>query len=89
MIDKNTKIVCVAIKSEVDGTIISIPRPARHHDVIRLMVQLKYPRPIKGEQGFLTNAGEFVNRIEAKDIAFSSGQITSSIAFTLTSEDLW
>jgi hypothetical protein len=40
------------------------------------------------EQGFLTNLNRFVNREEAAQIAFDSGQITQH-TITLYSEDLY
>ena len=34
-----------------------------------------YPNAPRGEQGFITDEGIFVTRVEAAEIAFSSGQI--------------
>lgn len=39
--------------------------------------------------GFLTSTGRFVSRPEAKEIAYAAGQITTTIAETFTSEDLY
>lgn len=79
----------VAIKQ--DDTIYCLPKPFRHHDVIRTMVDVcKLPKPVTGEQGFMTNDGDFVDRKEALEIAFSCGQVEEPIAPpNLFSEDLW
>ncbi len=84
-------IVAAAIKE--NGLIHFLPMPARHHDVIRAMVKNGYPKPIKGEQGFVTIAGRFVNRNLALKIAILAGQLTmenkKGNQNDLFSEDLW
>ena len=81
----------VAIKHHVDGRLFSLPRPFRHHHVIRMMVDVCGEKPpIIGEQGFLTDQGEFVNRKEAAEIAFTCGQCdVLASPPSLFSEDLW
>jgi hypothetical protein len=81
----------VAIKSKVDGKIHALPKPARHPNVIKMMVQLGYPTPILGEQGFITSDGVFVNRLEAKVIAKAANQLLprASKLDQLFSEDVW
>lgn len=83
-------IIEAAIKDH-DGTIYTVPRPGRHHHVIGIMVEAGRPTPISGEQGFLTNEGNFVDRIEAKKIAREAGQLlpTDRNLKILFSEDLW
>lgn len=85
------KIDCVAIlyKSKVH----SLPRPNRHHHVIRAIAQ-ENGVGIKAEdiQGFLTDSGRFVGRVEALRIALRAGQVldpNNVRAGRLFSEDLW
>jgi hypothetical protein len=80
-----------AIKSEVDGKVFSLDRPARHHDVIKMMVELGYPKPIRGEQGFVLSNGRFTHRIAAKAVAIRANQLLerASKSRRLTSEDVW
>jgi hypothetical protein len=40
------------------------------------------------DQGFITNCGRFVNRVEAATIAVEAGQVNEEITF-LFSEDMW
>ncbi len=83
-------IVAVAIRQ--DGSTFTLPRPARHHQVIYDMVVLfGLTPPIKGEQGFITDEGTFVDRVTAKDIARSHGQLLPRASHLpeLFSEDVW
>lgn len=89
------RIVAAAIKS---GALIAhMPAPYRHHDIIS---KLPFGYTLGGEQGFLTSAGRFVDRREAKRIAQAANQIIASekdakgVPFKrnhpdLFSEDLW
>jgi hypothetical protein len=82
-------IVAAAIRDH-DGTVYSVPRPGRHHHVIRLMVEAGRPKPITGEQGFVLEDGRFVNREEGAQMALASGQIEElHWPPDLFSEDLW
>lgn len=56
---------------------VSLPAPARHHDVIRHMGETGWTREqvFASVQGFLTDAGRFVTREEAWPIAATAGQI--------------
>lgn len=75
----------VAAAIEQGGIVFSLPRPARHHDII-----LTLPSRIRGRQGFVTDAGRFVDRWEARGIAVASGQVVMPMHATLLfSEDLW
>jgi hypothetical protein len=62
---------------------------SRHCNIIHHLAKMGFLIPIKGEQGFITSTGRFVERAEAKKIAIDSGQIKETISSTLTSEDLW
>jgi hypothetical protein len=84
-------ITTVAIKYA--GTIYQLPRPNRHHDVIRHIAKINGVG-IKGSdvQGFMTNRGDFVNRTKALRIALAAGQVLNPDgvrADELFSEDLW
>jgi hypothetical protein len=85
----NIIVDCAAIKQ--DGKVWSIKRPARHHDIIRLMIKNGLPKPIKGEQGFVLSNGLFVDRITAKRIASNANQLLprASKSTLLFSEDMW
>jgi hypothetical protein len=82
-------IVAAAVK---EGEVVcSVPRPGRHHNVMRAMAAAGIPIPIVGQQGFVTSEGRFVNRFEARDIARAAGQIIQKTgpADELFSEDVW
>lgn len=67
------RIVAVAIR--VNGLIMSLPAPARHFHVIKAMPE-KWARKCKpSEQGFLTDAGEFVGREDGLAIARAASQL--------------
>lgn len=78
-----------------NGLILTLPKPARHCDIIRLGISAGLYPPLPGGRdgdGFLTNEGHYVTRAEAEQIAIISGQIESHqsmIGSRLTSEDLW
>lgn len=78
----------VAIKR---GTrIYVLPRPKRHHDVIRFLASTGMDLPISGEQGFFDDELGFLNREEALSRAKKNGQyIGSGTSGHLFSEDLW
>lgn len=84
-------IAAVAILHE--GAVWSMPAPARHHDVIRL-IALSGPdaKPVRGgsAQGFLTSRSRYVERREGGRIALAAGQ-TEALKWgdRLFSEDLW
>lgn len=76
----------------VDGRVWAVPRPGRHHDVIRWYCERTgAPRiPPHSEQGFLTSTGRFIGRREAFLVALRSGQIgADEKPRQLHSEDLW
>jgi aryl-alcohol dehydrogenase-like predicted oxidoreductase len=74
------------------GAIWSLPRPARHHDVLRAIDEagLSAIAPGPDAQGFLTSDGRFVDRKAAVRIALDAEQIKEpQWPPDLYSEDLW
>lgn len=75
------------------GTVYSLPRPNRHHDIINHIAQQPgFIPPVKqDEQGFLTECGHFVRRKAAARIAKNAGQCgqVQCPGIGLLSEDLW
>lgn len=74
------------------GVVYSVPRPGRHHDVVRMMNEKHGLGPgALRHQGFVTSAGRFVDRKEANLIARAADQIKVKTApdHILFSEDLW
>lgn len=96
-------IIAAAIK--IAGVVCFIPAPARHHDVLRGLLDGFVSRTDRGyleeTQGFVTDSGIFLNRIEAMKHALECEQGTprrDKILATgyraydgdeLFSEDLW
>jgi hypothetical protein len=66
----------------------SLPRPNRHHHVIRHIAGTTDVDHVDGEQGFLDDAGNFLNRAAAAKHAFACGQIKGEKK-GLFSEDVW
>ncbi len=74
-----------------NGLTVSVPRPGRHCHILQKLPS-RIARAVKpSEQGFLTDAGTFVGRVEALAIARKSGQVGGSGTDhkELFSEDLW
>jgi hypothetical protein len=76
-----------------DGTAYSLPAPARHHNVIALMIGDGLPSEScrLQNQGFVTSTGRFVDRYEGFRVARAAGQLWRSPTppDMLTSEDVW
>jgi len=76
-----------------DGTIYSLPPPARHHNVIRMMFADGFPSEAVAlqNQGFVTSTGRFVDRYQGAKIARRAGQLVRlpTPPDMLTSEDVW
>lgn len=75
--------------------VVTLPPPARHHTIIRHIGELHPEAPwplVSGgeDQGFVTDAGRYVEREEAGRIAIAAGQ-TPALRWgpQLFSEDLW
>jgi hypothetical protein len=89
-------ILCVAFLYSKDNKkiILSLKRPLRHHHIGwkygRYITQLK-DNDFVETQGFLTNTGKFVNRIDGLKIANNAKQIIKKhpCYATLYSEDMW
>ena len=68
------RIVCAAIKTN-SGVVVC---GARHYDMVmhRVLAEIKsgqaYP---PAEQGFIDNHGNFLNRVEALEVATIAGQL--------------
>lgn len=72
------------------GVIYTLPRPARHHDIIKHMVVDKgIPAPITGEQGFIDDHEGFIGRKSAFVIALKCNQVRLESMPKLFSEDMW
>ncbi len=76
------------------GATISLPPPARHHTILAAMDIILGARSLDpANQGFLTSAGRFVNRVEGYYIAERAGQIKHKSGNPgtpeLYSEDMW
>jgi hypothetical protein len=88
---KELRVDCAAIKGD-DGNVYSLPRPARHHDVIQHMRDKGYTGFVSGDrQGFLLSDGRFTWRRPALRVAERAGQLIQKTApaHLLFSEDLW
>lgn len=80
-------IVAVAIWN--DGKLYSLPRPNRHHHVIRLIYKETGAALLDDEQGFLDDEGYFLTREQAHKIAVECGQVRRQLPPILFSEDVW
>lgn len=73
------------------GRIHALPKPNRHHHVIRQIGGIYGPHT----EGFVDNAGNFLNRVDAMALATKNGQLNrrEGVEFyqgpELFSEDLW
>lgn len=85
----NFEITGVAIKQGND--IYSLPKPARHDDVIKMMVENNVIISAQYVEGFRLSTGEFKDRYDAGKIALETGQIrtTEDNNGKLTSVELW
>lgn len=74
-----------------NGVVYWVPRPGRHDAVLqKIVADLNLSSLCCDEQGFITEDGKFVNRIEAADIAIKCEQIEKlNWPPNLYSEDLW
>lgn len=81
----------VAIKHK--GKVYSLPKPNRHHDVIRLIHDTTGESvPSTDIQGFLADGVMFLGRIPAYHYAVYNNQILDMSKVTgsgLSSEDVW
>lgn len=94
MVDKTKWIIGVAIKH--GDLVIGLPKPKRHHHVLRYMIdELGITPPVGHQhgnegQGFYLNDGTYLNRGQARWHALDNGQVEKTDhAYELFSEDLW
>lgn len=69
------RIILSAIRTGGDHVAVAMHPVSRHNYIIHHLVKCGFETPIKGEQGFLTSNGRFVDRVMAADIAKRAGQI--------------
>lgn len=83
----------VAAARRIDGLTVTLPPPARHHSILHPLNRLIGARHARFvEQGFITDAGRYVDRQDAAMIACAAGQTTPCkmvVSDRLFSEDLW
>lgn len=77
-----------------DGRLWSLPRPYRHHDIIRMIVELGAASRVDAmgdDQGFLDASGRYLRRGPALVSAQMNGQIIEGRGQhpQLYSEDVW
>jgi hypothetical protein len=85
--EREGRIAAAAVRTE-DGTLYSLPPPARHHDVMRHFHVMATP----DQQGFVTSTGLWARRKPALRIAQRNGQLIrepTAPAHGLFSEDVW
>lgn len=84
------RIVAAALKYR--DLIFTMPAPARHGHIIHQMARSDVIHTHTATQGFITDYGVFVDRVEARKIAHEAGQMIpgrSVHSTELFSEDVW
>lgn len=75
------------------GKIYSLPKPNRHHNVIRMIYDMTGVSVDNDKQGFLDDQGNFLDRKQAMIHALACDQLTPTpqrLQFPyLFSEDIW
>lgn len=73
---ENVPETIVAAAVQLEGITFSLPKPARHGQVLHSMLDVvEHEASINyATQGFLTSEGRFVNRVQAKQIAHIAKQ---------------
>jgi hypothetical protein len=84
------KVLAAAIRGE-DGTIHTLPAPARHNDIRNYMVdELGLRFPDVRDEGFLCDDGYWYCRQDAKLFATKHNQLKSKVSGSeLLSTDVW
>lgn len=75
-----------------DGSFLALQKPNRHHHVLRALVAEGEKIPIIGEQGFVDDFGNFLDRKQARIHAIECGQVEENNLDhfeQLFSEDVW
>lgn len=77
------------------NVVMMVPKPGRHHHIFYELDRLSAPR-FAHVQGFITNTGRFVERVEARKIAEAANQLIPDEEIggirqhsDLFSEDVW
>ena len=90
---KSLRIVAAALRRKLNNIVYSLPPPARHHTIMHALVHDGVECNNRFDQGFVTNEGNFVGRIQAMDIARINNQLLDRAPTgppnTLFSEDVW
>ena len=81
-------IILAAIKIGENQLAVGLHPESRHNYIIHHLAKNGFKTPIKGEQGFLTSMGRFVDRVEAKKIAIKADQIRETEFFQLYSQEV-
>jgi hypothetical protein len=83
---RHGRIAAAAIRTD-DGVVHTLPPPARHNTIMQHFGVMATP----DQQGFITDAGQWVRRLPALRIAREAGQIINETApaHGLFSEDVW
>lgn len=89
----NETVLFAAVKA-VDGTIVAVTRPGRHHHCLHFMMSGEYDFAPEDtvHQGFITSAGRYIDREEAARMAYVEKQYKDEYAVyptKLFSEDLF
>lgn len=83
-------IVGVAIKHRETGKVFAMGKPARHDTVINALRKQEKFDHAKGEQGFVTDQGIFLDRTQAMMHVVACAQpLKARGSSLLFSEDLW
>lgn len=75
-----------------EGRVWSMPRPARHHNIVYMMARTEdLPPEAMHDQGFVTSRGRYVDRYEARALAEAANQLLPGayVLPQLFSEDVW
>lgn len=83
------KIIAAAMRK--GDVVFSVPQPGRHHTIYVRLDAIVVAEMSEADQGFLTSAGRFVDRIDGLRIATEAGQIIHKHGNPdmLFSEDMW
>jgi hypothetical protein len=83
----DSRIAAAALVRE--GVILTMPPPARHHNLVSALNMLGVD-PNDWGQGFIDSDGQFLDRFRARQVALRTGQVTKTRSPSdLFSEDLW
>jgi len=90
LIQQDIDMIKQAAIKDSTGKIWTLPRPARHCDILHYMYESSAGETTLDDQGFLLDDGSWVNRKQAAEYALKTGQCSELVAPPdLYSEDLW